>query len=438
MKLYYWFLFNLLSQVISISLAYFAFASIVTLWQAIFIGLAVLLLLNALTIRVFFSRYSRFIKTVEIALLHFKDGEFSLKIPRQKNAQLHNIANLFDQVATSFHDDRSSLLQRELLLDRVFETASSALLLTDSRDRITLCNPAARLLLCNGKPIKGLSINDILPKLPIALSEAITHKKEVLFSLHGNDGEPETWHFSCELFRLNGQTHTLYHFKQMTRTLSRAEVDTWKKVIRVFSHELNNSLSPISSLAHSGKHIVSGLTLSQKDDEMLKTIFTTIEHSATTLTQFLHNYAQFARLPSPILVDIHWPSFLAQLQELIDFKMIGDIQNHHSFADAGQLTQVLINLIKNAKEAGSDSDAIVLDVMAQGTWDKITVSDKGSGMKEAQLEQALLPFYSTKHDGTGLGLSLCREIIDAHHGRITLANRKEGGLKVSIWLPIKS
>ena len=107
-----------------------------------------------------------------------------------------------------------------------------------------------------------------------------------------------------------------------------------------------------------------------------------------------------------------------------------------SRADPGQLSQALLNLLKNAHEAVADGHAQVeLRIGAQAGWIRLEVLDNGSGMNEAVLHNALLPFYSTKRNGTGLGLALVREIIEAHGGRIALNNRPEGGLCVSVLLP---
>jgi signal transduction histidine kinase len=100
-----------------------------------------------------------------------------------------------------------------------------------------------------------------------------------------------------------------------------------------------------------------------------------------------------------------------------------------------QLTQALINLLKNAHEANSPPEQVVLAIESDDGGTQIEVRDRGCGMSAEVLENALLPFYSTKPAGTGLGLSLCREIIEAHGGRMKLANREGGGLVVSLWLP---
>jgi nitrogen fixation/metabolism regulation signal transduction histidine kinase len=217
----------------------------------------------------------------------------------------------------------------------------------------------------------------------------------------------------------------------LTHELRRQEVLTWKKVIRVISHELNNALAPIASLAHSGAELVR-----RGKAERLPEVLAIIEERARHLEGFIRGYARFAKLPAPQLQTIHWADYLAGLQQQIGFACQLPARSLTSRADPGQLSQALLNLLKNAHEAVADGQAQVeLRIGAQAGWIRLEVLDNGSGMNEAVLHNALLPFYSTKRNGTGLGLALVREIIEAHGGRIALNNRPEGGLCVSVLLP---
>lgn len=425
---------------------------------ALISGFLVLALITWLAYRLFGRPLDRFLKTLESALLHLKDGEFSLQVPEQKNSHFNQLGKLFNQVIANLREDQTHLLQRDLMLNRVFETVSSALLLIDARQKIVLCNPAARQLLNQGRPVRGLSLQELTAAMPTSLQEAILHQQNLMFTLekvhssnHGintyaeqtgkqaeeqeKTGEIESWYLFCERFQLHGYEHCLYHFQPLTRALARSEVDTWKKVIRVFSHELNNSLAPVSSLAHSGLQLIQNSSLPAQQQDLLQKILTTVQERATHLRDFLSDYAQFSRLPTPAREPINWLAFLTNLQGLSFFQWDNSYSPRAGFADPAQLAQVLINLIKNAREASASEEGIFLEIKEQGSWDMIAISDDGSGMSEEQLKQAMLPFYSTKRDGSGLGLALCREIIEAHNGRIHFSNRLERGLKVSIWLP---
>lgn len=115
---------------------------------------------------------------------------------------------------------------------------------------------------------------------------------------------------------------------------------------------------------------------------------------------------------------------------------MGELPSIPGYFDPGQIEQVLINLIKNATESGGEPEAVAMEIRATATAFSIDVRDRGSGMNDAVLANAFLPFYSTKRSGTGLGLAVAREIVDAHGGRLMLSNRAGGGFTVTVLLPI--
>lgn len=398
-------------------------------------GIAVLILTTWLSYHALGYPLERYLQSLELALLNLKDGEFSLQLPKQKNSTFNQLNQLFNQVIANLRKDKTHLLERDLMLNRVFETVTSALVLTDARQKIVLCNPTARQLLNQGKPVHGLALAELRNSLPTIASTAMLQQQPVMFTLDKIDAEPERWYLFCERFQLHGHEHCLYHFQPLTQVLARAEVDTWKKVIRVFSHELNNSLAPVNSLAHSGLQLTLQSSLDADKKALLEKIFVTLQDRATHLQAFLSEYAQFARLPTPVREPVNWLAFLTGLQGLCSFQCLNTHINRAGFFDSAQMAQVIINLVKNAQEAGATNNGISLSVKPQGQWDLLVISDDGCGMSEEQLKQATLPFYSTKRDGTGLGLALCREIIEAHNGRISFSNNPDKGLSVAILLP---
>jgi signal transduction histidine kinase len=207
-------------------------------------------------------------------------------------------------------------------------------------------------------------------------------------------------------------------------------VQTWKKVIRVISHELNNSLAPLASLAHSGAELVR-----RGQVERLPQILQTIGERTRHLESFILGYARFAKLPTPRLEVQHWDALIERLASQVTFRIGGALPQEAAWIDAAQVEQALLNLLKNAHESGSNPEDVELQLRrVQDQW-RIDVFDRGSGMSEAVLTQALVPFYSTKRSGTGLGLALAREIAEAHGGRILLTNRDGGGLAVTLFLP---
>ncbi|WP_457389433.1 sensor histidine kinase [Roseateles sp. P5_E1] len=378
----------------------------------------------------------RLTRALEGAVLSYRDGDFSLNLAPDGPRELIELTQLHAELGLALREQRQHLAQRELLLDTVVQNTPVALVLTAPSERIAIANLAARQLLGDGRSLTGLDFTTVIAHLPEALREALAGDGDRLFAVTLPDGSEETFHHSTRTFRLQGQPHRLRLLRRMTRELSRAEVATWKRVIRVLSHELNNSLAPISSLAHSGAELAR-----RGNTERLLQVLASIGERAAHLHVFLSGYAAFAKLPAPRRAAVDWSAFIARLATLGEFRVEGAPPDQPGWFDAAQIEQALLNLIKNAHESGSDPDEILLRLASQGDELRIEVLDRGPGMSEAVLAQALLPFYSTKRSepgsqgGTGLGLALAREIAEAHDGHIALANRDGGGLRVTIRLP---
>jgi nitrogen fixation/metabolism regulation signal transduction histidine kinase len=360
----------------------------------------------------------------------YREGDFSLSLVADRDDELGELMTAHNDLAAALREQRAHLVQRELLLDTVMQNSPVALILVDANDRIAYANLASRHLLSEGRSLQGLRFHDALGQAPAALQGAAAEQGDSLFSTE-IDGIEETFHLSQRAFILQGRTFRLYLLKRLTRELSRQEVSTWKKLIRVLSHELNNSLGPLSSLAHSGAEIAR-----RGDYAALPTVFSAIAERAEHLHQFVSGYAAFAKLPAPRPESVPWEQFVADLRGQQTFACVEPLPRLPGWFDRVQVEQALINMLKNAHEAsGAGAGAVELIIVCAGANQRIEVRDRGSGMSQPVLAQALLPFYSTKRSGTGLGLALAREIAEAHGGRIQLANREGGGLTVALDLP---
>ncbi|MGB9428547.1 MAG: ATP-binding protein [Gammaproteobacteria bacterium] len=413
----------------AILIAAFLFRLFDSFATSLVISLLVMLPILIYAVRRFMQPIYRMLTALGNGVSSFKDGDFSLSLNATREDELGELAHQYNQMGEILRQERYNLYQRELLLDTVIQNTPWALLLTNAGERVIYSNIAARQLFNAGRKLEGHSLAKLLEQAPKAMQEAVTGDNDGMFSVR-NKEEEEIYYLSRERFTLNAQPHHLYIFKQLTRELNRQEVAVWKKVIRVISHELNNSLAPISSLAHSGQ-----LLAGQPDSVKLRNVFGNIEERTTHLKKFIDGYARFAKLPSPQIALVDWTPFIASLHALIPFTLRGGLPGQPAHFDPAQLQQALINLLKNAHESGSPPAAVTLGVRQNAEGVRLDISDAGPGMAPEVLEQSLLPFYSTKQSGSGLGLPLCREIVEAHGGRISVANRAQGGLTVSIWLP---
>ncbi|PKG80497.1 histidine kinase [Shewanella sp. Actino-trap-3] len=428
-----------------------------TLWLAIIVMLAVCYFCSMWLTR----RLSDSLRALEIGLLNFKDNDFSVSLHPYGEPQLDALVSLYNQASAKLRSERQFIYQRELMLDKVIQNSPNVMLLIDDNQRVIYANGAARHLFNQGVKVEGMLLPELVVTLPDALKTALNSEQEGLFSMGSSDStsddvdnnadsnadssadsnadsnadssDVETWHISRGRFTQNNQQHHLILLKQLTKELNRQEVAVWKKVIRIISHELNNSVAPIASMVNSGKFLTQHL-----DNDKLQLIFDTIENRTTHLSQFISHYAQFSKLPLPQKELIDWTKMTQQLAQQYPFRLLSALPKTAIKLDAVQLEQVLINLLKNAHESGSSADNVALsfdETIHPLAGLLIKVDDQGSGMSSEVLSQALLPFYSTKQSGTGIGLPLCREIIEAHGGRISMQNRPQGGLSVKVWLP---
>ncbi|HYR46940.1 MAG TPA: ATP-binding protein, partial [Thermoanaerobaculia bacterium] len=198
-------------------------------------------------------------------------------------------------------------------------------------------------------------------------------------------------------------------------------------------HELNNSLAPVRSLVHSARFVSERPDSPRKLDAILGSVEERVRH----LCDFLEGYARFARLPRPRKETVEWRRFLETTRSFFPFCLVAEPGHEQGFFDPAQMQQALINLLKNASESGSPPEdiAVALERRADnGPW-LLQVLDRGKGMDEETMKKALLPFYSSKQSGSGLGLPLCTEILAAHGGSLRLQSRPGGGTVVTCVLP---
>jgi nitrogen fixation/metabolism regulation signal transduction histidine kinase len=394
------------------------------------ITLLVMLPLAAVAVRQLMQPMLSLFRALAGSVDSYREGDFSFGLSWPLRDEVGELVDTHNALGDALREQRLGLVQRELLLDTMVQNTPVAMVLVDAGGRVTYANLAARREFNAGKRLEGHGLDALLETAPPALRDALESGRDGLFSL-GEDDDEQTWHVAHREFRLNGRPHRLLMLRQLTTELRRQEVQTWKKVIRVISHELNNSLAPVASLAHSGAELTR-----RGQYARLESVFATIEERARHLEGFIRGYARFAKLPAPRLEAVAWPSLVARLRSQIDFVLEGELPPEPARLDVPQIEQALLNLLKNAHESGSPADGVSLRVRRLPGQLRIEVGDRGTGMSDAVLANALVPFYSTKRSGTGLGLALAREIAEAHGGRISLGNRKEGGLVVTVVLPV--
>jgi nitrogen fixation/metabolism regulation signal transduction histidine kinase len=251
----------------------------------------------------------------------------------------------------------------------------------------------------------------------------------------GAGGVKGSWLLRRAEARLGGRPHTLVVLTDVGRALREEERQAWQRLVRVLGHEINNSLTPIQSIAGSLRAVQA---MSPNPDEDLTRGLTVIERRAESLGRFMGAYARLARLPLPKLgsVDVGaWVRRAAELEKRLPVVVV-DGPPVTIAADGDQLDQLLINIVRNAVEATLESAGHEVRVrwkLEDGMVD-VVVEDDGPGV--AETTNLFVPFFTTKPSGSGIGLVLSRQIAEAHGGTLVLENRTDArGCAAHIRLP---
>lgn len=370
-------------------------------------------------------RQDALLNKLRAGLMNMNDGNLAVTLPEHEDDLGTGILPLFNRVADRLRRERQHLYQRELLLDKVMNSTTLITVLVDHRERVVFYNQAAKDFFQSTE----MGGADWAKLRPPQLAQEMAGRGSAICTLADSDGTPGFWAVSCSDISLHGMPHQLFLFKPMSEELSRQELATWKKAIRVVSHELNNSIAPISSLCHSGQLLAERL-----DEPRLDRVFSGIAGRVQHLSAFVKAYAQMAKLTTPQKTQVDIKALLNGLHELYPF--VADFPQHSISlnADPTQIEQLLINILTNAHQAAPDKPVTVI-LQETGRQLVIRVQDEGPGIEPALLANVLLPFYSTRTNGSGMGLAICRDIIEAHGGELTLQNRPQGGLSVDVVLP---
>jgi two-component system, NtrC family, nitrogen regulation sensor histidine kinase NtrY len=336
------------------------------------------------------------------------------------------------QAQVAMHE--TAALERQQLLQAIVDAVPVAITLLDEYGRIVFANAGARELFFDNEAPEGKNFLKMLASVPAPLRSALLADSDHVFS-YETGGESDTYHLAKRQLTVGSQSHSLLIVRHMTVEFARQENAVLRKAIRVIHHEFANSLTPVISLLRSVRSKLGKPDTTAKLEQML----TVIEDRVLHLNAFLTGFAVLGRLPKPRRQDVRWSEFLAQLRPLLAGEheiAISAAPEGAGYFDPAQLQQVVINLVKNAREAGSPEQEIALEVVdaAEG-GQHLRVLDRGTGMSTEVLENAMVPSFTTRQNGSGMGLSLCREIVDAHRGHLRIARRQGGGMQISLWLP---
>jgi nitrogen fixation/metabolism regulation signal transduction histidine kinase len=372
-------------------------------------------------------------QTASNMLSALREGDFSLHASYVNSndplGQLMLEINLLTEVLA---EHRMDAMESHALMDKVIQEIDAAVFTFDPERRLTLANPAALSVI----GIKKEKIRDYYAA-ELNLDKALDSKANATIR-HPNPDQPGRFTVRRGTYRVGGEPHELLILIDLSRNLREEELTAWKRLIRVIGHELNNSMAPIKSLAESLQKIARHPEPQEEDREDLTDGLEIIRQRADGLSRFVHEYARLAKLPDPKLKRFPLQPLVRRVATLYENPVVvidPDCNDMEITADPDQLEQALLNLVKNAVEAARLNGGTV-DVCWGMEDDNlvILVDDTGPGI--ANMDNLFIPFFSTKQGGSGIGLTLSRQIVEAHGGTLKLANKEEEtGCRVRMVLP---
>jgi two-component system, NtrC family, nitrogen regulation sensor histidine kinase NtrY len=378
--------------------------SVLPLWQVAGLAILIFSLLLLIFKRLYRQLFASFRRaSVQLEALQQQDYSLFAKpaFSQGKVAEFHQQLN---DLGAALQEHKSHYDQQQFVLYRLIDQLNTPIVVFDARQQLSYANNAFADLF--GRPWQT--------------------QRHASPALLGLSPEPE-WHFvdaqkmqqwqiRTSRFFDQGASHQLLVFINIQSALRESQLAAWQQLIRVLSHEIRNSLTPVAALTQNLQTKVTG----EREQQALELIGERCQH----LQDFVSRYAQ---LHKPLQVELQWLTTQILIQRLEGLFPNIQIQTksvpQRLWCDPVLILQVLINLIKNALEAGSPSIEIVFNRREQ--QQEILLVDRGQGI--AKPENLFVPFYSTKSLGQGIGLSLSRHIVEQMGGQLSLKNNVEGG-----------
>jgi nitrogen fixation/metabolism regulation signal transduction histidine kinase len=372
------------------------------------------------------------LQTLSNLLAALREGDYSIRARGARgDSALGEVLLEVNSLGETLRQQRLGAFEATALLRTIMSEIDVAIFTFDPERRLRLINRAGETLL--GKPMDKL-LGKTAQELGLHPCFSADDDEPLTLNFPGASAR---WGIRRSTFREQGLPHELLVLTDLSRTLREEERRAWQRLVRVLGHEMNNSLAPIKSLAASLESLLrrDPLPLDWKDDA--SSGLGSIASRAESLSRFLQAYTRLTKLPPPQKQDVD----LAQLiQRVVDLEPRLKVQILPSSktvirADAAQIEQALINLVHNAVDAALETDGTVtLGWREKGSSVEIFVEDEGPGIMNPT--NLFVPFFTTKPDGSGIGLPLSQQIAEAHDGTLVLMNRGDRqGARAVLRLP---
>lgn len=365
-----------------------------------------------------------------------RDQDFATRLRTVGQPEMDNLINVYNQMADHLRQERIRLQEQQHFLERVLHVSPSAIITLDFDNRISFINPATETLLqVNEIAIKGKKPDEINSDVFQLLSGMEPGGSEVV-PLRG------IRKIRCykSSFIDRGFSRTFYLIEELTEELRKTEKSAYEKLIRMLSHEVNNSIGAANSLLHSCLHYKTQLR--EEDRADFETAISVAISRTDHLNSFMKSFADIVKLPLPRRerASVHeiLENTIALMSTELARRNITVLREYGKdlnpvLIDKNQIEQVILNIIKNAIEAIKHDGTITVKLAHDGAQQVLIIEDTGSGISADARQHLFTPFYSTKERGQGIGLTLVQEILSQHKFEFSLESMEERGARFKIY-----
>jgi nitrogen fixation/metabolism regulation signal transduction histidine kinase len=380
------------------------------------------------------ERVMRPLQTISNLLSALREGDYSIRARGARpDDALGEVILEVNALGENLREQRLGALEATALLRTVMALIDVAVFAFDTDERLRLINRAGeRLLQQPGERLMGMTAAEL--KLADYLHNDAVRVCEVEFPMGRG-----RWEIRRSLFRERGLPHQLLVVANLSRALREEERAAWQRLVRVLGHELNNSLAPIKSIAGSLESLLNREPPPPDWREDVQQGLAVIAKRSEALSRFMSAYARLARLPPPVFRPVEVAALIArvaglEMRQNISLSVGPEVTIE---ADEDQLEQMLINLVRNAVDAALETGGgVQLTWSASASALEILIEDEGPGLSNTA--NLFVPFFTTKPNGSGIGLVLSRQIAEAHGGTLSLEDRThKRGCEARLTLPLK-
>src|SRR5262245_25602742 len=365
-----------------------------------------------------------------------EDNDFTSRFREIGQLEMDRLIGVYNRMADHLREERTRMQEQNYFLEKVLNASPSGIITFDFDGRIAMVNPVAiRMLACESSQLLGKQLDELNTPFARALSQ-IKLGESQLVALAGRR------RVKCQRsqFLDRGFTRDFILIEEFTEELRQAEKTAYEKVIRLMSHEVNNSVGSANSLLHSCLHYSDQLRADDQSDfeTAIKVVIGRTDH----LNSFMRNFADVFRLRAPHLQDIDLTKLLEEMSTLFKselekrkIELRWDVREHPAVIklDRQQMEQVFVNVLKNAIEAIGDSGSITIRLGNLAGRAYAMIEDTGSGISASAHANLFTPFFSTKENGQGIGLTLVQEILDQHGFQFSLESPPSGPTQFTIY-----